>query len=525
MSRIVCGDIVTGYEYDADGRYAGTRVSVGGNVISDIRYGYDDKGNCIKKANVADGINAVTEYRYDGIGRITGVNGPDISESYAYDRAGNRVSRMTDRGITESYRYNEVNELLSVGCSRGDGEVNEVREFTYDADGNMTSDGSGIYKYDSMNRMAEAVMEDGRKLICRYDAEGLRHETEENGRLIKFIYSGRDAVCDEDEESVTRYIRGNGRLVASDSEQARTYYHYACDSLGSVSHVIAGDEFGSEEENADIGRRVLCRYEYDAFGNTVSAEENVTSRYGFAGEMRDGITGQYYLRARYYVPEIGRFTQVDTYHGDGLNLYVYARNNPVKYVDHSVHNSKGIGVDSSSNSRLILGTEGVVTGGDSTVLGENMFIEMGLDPNTSRAGYQAQHIIPKELKEHPILQKIGMDLDDASNVMFLRERNLGEISATSIHQGYHKQYTSVIKEFLDNMEVSKNVPELEREVYNLQQSARNMMQDGTPIYMCDHIPASKSKIGRKSEKIFGVSGSTRMEEFIRRKLIEYGLEL
>ncbi|MBD5134348.1 MAG: RHS repeat-associated core domain-containing protein [Lachnospiraceae bacterium] len=250
------------------------------------------------------------------------------------------MSRMTDRGITENYRYNEVNELLSVGCSRGDGEVNDVREFTYDADGNMTSDGRSIYKYDSMNRMAEAVMEDGRKLICRYDAEGLRHETEENGRLIKFIYSGRDAVCEEDEENVTRYIRGNGRLVASDSEQARTYYHYAYDSLGSVSHVIAGDEFGSEEENADIGRRVLCRYEYDAFGNTVSAEENVANRYGFAGEMRDGITGQYYLRARYYVPEIGRFTQVDMYHGDGLNLYVYARNNPVKYVDPSGHVSK-----------------------------------------------------------------------------------------------------------------------------------------------------------------------------------------
>lgn len=39
---------------------------------------------------------------------------------------------------------------------------------------------------------------------------------------------------------------------------------------------------------------------------------------------------------------------------------------------------------------------------------------MRLDPNTSRAGYQAQHIIPKEFKNHPILKKIGIDLDDAS---------------------------------------------------------------------------------------------------------------
>lgn len=175
-----------------------------------------------------------------------------------------------------------------------------------------------------------------------------------------------------------------------------------------------------------------------------------------------------------------------------------------------------------SNSRLIPGNEGVVTGGDSDVLGKNMFREMGLDPDTSRAGYQAQHIIPKELREHPIIQKIGMDLDDASNGMFLRERNSGGSSARSRHQGYHKQYTNVIEECLDNMDVNKSVPELEREVYNLQQSARDMMQAGTPIYKCDHVPASNSQIGRRSEKIYGVSGSTRTEDFIRRKLREYG---
>lgn len=32
---------------------------------------------------------------------------------------------------------------------------------------------------------------------------------------------------------------------------------------------------------------------------------------------------------------IARFTQEDTYRGDGLNLYVYCRNNPVYYVDPS----------------------------------------------------------------------------------------------------------------------------------------------------------------------------------------------
>ena len=48
-------------------------------------------------------------------------------------------------------------------------------------------------------------------------------------------------------------------------------------------------------------------------------------------------TGQYYLRARYYNPVVGRFLQEDTYHGDGLNLYAYCANNPVVYYDPSGH--------------------------------------------------------------------------------------------------------------------------------------------------------------------------------------------
>ncbi|MBD5136986.1 MAG: hypothetical protein HDT39_13620 [Lachnospiraceae bacterium] len=350
VSKVVCGDIITEYEYDPDGRYGRIKVTVGGSILSDIHYEYDNKGNCVRKVNVTGGVNAVTDYKYDGVGRLTGVKRPDLKERYSYDRAGNRITYANDKGISESYNYNETNELLSIVKSQNDGGISEVRKFTYDADGNMTSDGRGIYSYDGFNRMAEAAMEDGRSLVCRYDAEGLRHETEENGRLIKFIYSGRDAVCEEEEEKgFTRYIRGNGRLVTSDSESARTYYHYACDSLGSVDYVIAGNEFGCDGNYGSIDQRILCRYGYDAFGNTVDAFEHVGNRYCFTGEMHDDVTGMYYLRARYYSSGIGRFTQADTYHGDGLNLYVYAGNNPVRYVDPSGHCCKNGNVDGSDS--------------------------------------------------------------------------------------------------------------------------------------------------------------------------------
>ncbi len=48
----------------------------------------------------------------------------------------------------------------------------------------------------------------------------------------------------------------------------------------------------------------------------------------------------YYLRARYYDPQTGRFTSFDIQEGtvdasQDLNRYAYCRNNPVKYVDPS----------------------------------------------------------------------------------------------------------------------------------------------------------------------------------------------
>ncbi len=217
-------------------------------------------------------------------------------------------------------------------------EDTDTIHFSYDTDGNLTGDGRCLYRYDGFGQMTEAVMEDGSTLVCRYDAEGLRHETEENGRLVHFIYSGRDAVCEEREENGSiRYIREHGRLAASDCEQARTYYHYACDSLGSVLYMLAGNEYASPENGGNLQERILCSYTYDAFGRTLSAAEQAENRCRFTGEQYDAITGQYYLRARYYRPETGRFTQMDTYHGDGGNLYVYTGNNPVRYVDPSGH--------------------------------------------------------------------------------------------------------------------------------------------------------------------------------------------
>lgn len=85
----------------------------------------------------------------------------------------------------------------------------------------------------------------------------------------------------------------------------------------------------------DQAHEIRKTYRYDAFGNLLKETGDTPNRLAYTGQIYDGAAGQYYLRARFYNPAIGRFLQEDTYRGDGLNLYAYCANNPVMYYDPS----------------------------------------------------------------------------------------------------------------------------------------------------------------------------------------------
>ena len=249
-------------------------------------------------------------------------------ERLSYDFAGNRTSRVTE-SMTESYSYDSCNRLTQLQRSYTDlSKTSETLTYAYDSQGNMLSDGQNTYRYDSFNRVEQVTTAEGKVQTNHYDAEGLRHEMEENGELVKFLFNENREVEVEEESSgnIIRYIRGLG-LICSDSESAKTYYHYASDEQGSITHVT----------DAETGE-VLNHYTYDAFGNTMECSEQVHNRFRYNGEQYDQLTNQYYLRARFYNPVIARFTQEDTYYGDGLNLYQYCANNPIAYADPSGHN-------------------------------------------------------------------------------------------------------------------------------------------------------------------------------------------
>ncbi len=220
---------------------------------------------------------------------------------------------------------------------------------------------------------------------------------EENGQLVKFLYNeDREAVAEEESDgNVIRYIRGLG-LISSDSEKAKTYYHYVSDGQGSITHVINGEDKESGElPQENVQPQVLNHYEYDAFGNTIRCEEQVHNRFRYTGEQYDPLTGQYYLRARYYNPVIARFTQEDTYYGDGLNLYTYCQNNPILYHDPTGHGTK----ENSPYSRK-----------------EQQYIDAGADPDTARLAAQCYPDAKSKQDLYNKYKKQGYSAQDAKKL-------------------------------------------------------------------------------------------------------------
>jgi len=306
------GSLYTEYAYDADRNLIGLKTLLGTDTLVDNRYSYNGNGDRLEKYQKY----GTTKYSYDKMRRLAKVEYPNATEELFYDKVGNRTKRL----------YNGTEELcrLLTGCPHYRTRIVMLRLPSYTLLVYCACHiDTARYAYDAFNRNTKVETFNSNIQINHYDAEGLRHEMEENGKLVSFIYRGDEVIAEESQEDRIRYIR-TSVLLASDAESARTYYHYASDEMSSITHV-------TDSENEEI----LNHYEYDAWGNLTACKEKVQNRFKFNGQQYDPISQQYYLRARYYNPVIGRFTQEDSYNVDGLNLYVYCRNNPVSYVDPS----------------------------------------------------------------------------------------------------------------------------------------------------------------------------------------------
>ena len=172
------------------------------------------------------------------------------------------------------------------------------------------AEGTTSYTYNAFNQQTAVLTVDGGKLENQYDAEYLRAGTIENGekRTILYYQGELIAEADKSEEPISRYILGYG-VVAGWNQGREGYYSCHQDEQNSTAYILGAD---GEIENV---------YQYDAFGVIRKSQERIQNRILYTGQQYDQISEQYYLRARYYNPVVGRFLQEDVYRGDGLNLY------------------------------------------------------------------------------------------------------------------------------------------------------------------------------------------------------------
>jgi RHS repeat-associated protein len=104
-------------------------------------------------------------------------------------------------------------------------------------------------------------------------------------------------------------------------------------SDGQDSQTLLADAVGSVIASADSEGVVRTRYLYEPFGRTATVGDASDNEAKFTGREEEGA-GLYYYRARFYDPELGRFTSEDPIgFAGGLNLFAYAAANPVSYTD------------------------------------------------------------------------------------------------------------------------------------------------------------------------------------------------
>ena len=138
-------------------------------------------------------------------------------------------------------------------------------------------------------------------------------------------------------------------IMELQNQQPIATYTYGDDLIsyhqGTGSQYYLYDALGSTRALTNENGQITDSYNYDAFGANTEHQGTSNNKYQYAGEQKD-VTGNYYLRARYYNPSVGRFTQMDSYMGQSnnpitLHKYLYANANPVMYTDPSGYMSLG----------------------------------------------------------------------------------------------------------------------------------------------------------------------------------------
>jgi RHS repeat-associated protein len=296
--------------YDAAGRITATKHSGGtGAALLDQRYGYD------------------------GLDRLTAFDSASTSQRFQYDANGNRT-----RATFGANSYINAISAASNRLSSTSGPA-PAKQNSFDATGNVTSDGTVQYKYGSDGRLDAAVrgavttnyLYNGvGQRVAKINTAGVtvHYVYDESGRLLG-EYDGAGKAVQE-----TVYLGDNPIAVlkppVAGSKALSTSVYYAYTDHVQTPRVLTGA----------IDNKVVWRWDNaDPFGLDQPVEYptslgTFTYNPRFPGQLFDRETSNHYNYFRDYDPQTGRYLQSDPIGlTGGINTYGYVNGNPITFVD------------------------------------------------------------------------------------------------------------------------------------------------------------------------------------------------
>ncbi len=319
------------YTYDPANRL--TSVTDWANRTTTYQY---DQNNRLVKTTRPDG--SVLTMSYDAAGQLlqqkdVDANGKVVAQyDYTYDNVGNPLTEQT---VPHPQPFYLPNTVCTYTYDNRIATYNS-QPVTYDNDGNMTygplTGVMSTYTYDARNRLTTAGT-----TTYLYDAENNRIGVADS------VYQINDRYVINPQATFSQV------LIKIDAQGNKTYYVYGLGLIGqedSAGNYLTYhfDRRGSTVALTDITGNVTDTFQYGPYGELVNRTGTTTIPFLYCGQygVMTDHNGLYYMRARYYNPDIKRFINQDVLLGDinngqSLNRFAYVNGQPVLYVDQDGH--------------------------------------------------------------------------------------------------------------------------------------------------------------------------------------------
>jgi RHS repeat-associated protein len=342
-------------QYDTMGRVTGGWLCSGSSQpdcsggTADYGFASGWKGSYL--ATSSDSVlNQFSSYAYDQMGRLDSMTvtlGTPGSYRYTYDRWGNRWDQTpVNGGITADLNFNTANNDIITGG------------YTYDAAGNMTSDGVHTYTYDADGNLTQ--VDAGNTAKYTYDALDQRVRVDvgtSNSEEFVFNPFGQHTAGFNvaNQAALVNWIYWGATPVGVDAASQLNFNTFNWADTERIQTSFNGQVEGSAQTLP--------------FGDGFSVSGTINGAYQFAGLDRDTESGTYHAWFRQYAPTSGRWMRPDPYSGSydmgnpqSMNRYSYVVDQPLAYADI-------LGLDCQGTQTIFVGPNGVSSSGVSVTCG------------------------------------------------------------------------------------------------------------------------------------------------------------